>query len=55
MTSVATVRLRRSAERGFEDFGWTDNWMTFSFGGYSSREWNNFGPLRVMVENHIFV
>lgn len=48
-----TVRLRRSAERGFEDFGWTDNWMTFSFGGYHSREWNNFGPLRVIVENHI--
>jgi redox-sensitive bicupin YhaK (pirin superfamily) len=27
--------------------------MTFSFGGYQSREWNNFGPLRVIVENHI--
>lgn len=51
--SSPTVRLRRSAERGFEDFGWTDNWMTFSFGGYHSREWNNFGPLRVIVENHI--
>ena len=51
--SAPTVRLRRSAERGFEDFGWTDNWMTFSFGGYQSREWNNFGPLRVIVENHI--
>lgn len=47
------VRLRRGADRGFEDFGWTDNWMTFSFGGYHSREWNNFGPLRVIVENHI--
>ena len=51
--SSPSVRLRRSAERGFEDFGWTDNWMTFSFGGYHSREWNNFGPLRVIVENHI--
>jgi redox-sensitive bicupin YhaK (pirin superfamily) len=51
--SAPTVRVRRSAERGFEDFGWTDNWMTFSFGGYHSREWNNFGPLRVIVENHI--
>ena len=49
----ATVRVRRSNDRGFEDFGWTDNWMTFSFGGYHSREWNNFGPLRVIVENHI--
>jgi len=47
------LRLRRSAERGFEDFGWTDNWMTFSFGGYHDPRWVNFGPLRVMVENHI--
>ncbi|MFM2123891.1 MAG: hypothetical protein RL328_342 [Acidobacteriota bacterium] len=53
MPSAPVLRIRRSAERGFEDFGWTDNWMTFSFGGYHSREWNNFGPLRVMVENHI--
>ena len=52
MASAPTLRIRRSAERGFEDFGWTDNWMTFSFGGYHSREWNNFGPLRVIVENH---
>jgi redox-sensitive bicupin YhaK (pirin superfamily) len=48
-----SVLLRRSAERGFEDFGWTDNWLTFSFGGYRDPAWNNFGPLRVMVENHI--
>lgn len=47
------IRLRRSKERGFEDFGWTDNWMTFSFGGYHDPKWNNFGPLRVIVENHI--
>ena len=48
-----SVLVRRSAERGFEDFGWTDNWMTFSFGAYRDPKWNNFGPLRVMVENHI--
>jgi redox-sensitive bicupin YhaK (pirin superfamily) len=53
MPSTPQVRLRPSAERGYEDFGWTDNFMTFSFGGYHSREWNNFGPLRVIVENHI--
>jgi quercetin 2,3-dioxygenase len=47
------IKLRRSHERGFEDFGWTDNWMTFSFGGYRHPDWNRFGPLRVMVENHI--
>lgn len=49
----ANVRLRRSQERGFEDFGWADNYMTFSFGGYRDPVWNNFGPLRVMIENHI--
>ncbi len=48
-----TVRLRRSRDRGFEDFGWTDNWMTFSFGGYYDPDWVHFGPLRVIVENHI--
>ena len=47
------LRLRRSRERGFEDFGWTDNWMTFSFANYRDPEWIHFGPLRVMVENHI--
>ncbi|MGA2877682.1 MAG: pirin family protein [Bryobacteraceae bacterium] len=52
-TSTPTILLRRSQERGFEDFGWTDNYMTFSFGGYRDPVWNNFGPLRVMIENHI--
>jgi redox-sensitive bicupin YhaK (pirin superfamily) len=53
-TSAASdVRLRRSQERGFEDFGWADNYLTFSFGGYRDPAWNNFGPLRVMIENHI--
>ena len=48
-----TLRIRRSEERGFEDFGWADNWMTFSFADYNDPEWVHFGPLRVMVENHI--
>jgi quercetin 2,3-dioxygenase len=48
-----SIWLRRSQERGFEDFGWTDNYMTFSFAGYRDPVWNNFGPLRVMIENHI--
>lgn len=52
-TATPAVRVRRSGERGFEDFGWTDNWMTFSFGSYHDREWMHFGPLRVIVENHI--
>lgn len=52
-TATPTVLLRRSQERGFEDFGWTDNYMTFSFASYRDPVWNNFGPLRVMIENHI--
>ena len=52
-TATPAVLLRRSQERGFEDFGWTDNYMTFSFAGYRDPVWNNFGPLRVMIENHI--
>lgn len=47
------IRLRKSKERGFEDFGWTDNWMTFSFANYHDAEWMRFGPIRVIVENHI--
>jgi redox-sensitive bicupin YhaK (pirin superfamily) len=53
MDRTPTIRLRRSDERGFEDFGWTDNSMTFSFAGYHDPRWMRFGPLRVMVENHI--
>ena len=47
------IKIRRSKERGFEDFGWTDNWMTFSFANYHDPDWMRFGPLRVIVENHI--
>lgn len=52
-SSSPSVRVRRSDERGYEDFGWADNWMTFSFADYHDPEWVHFGPLRVMVENHI--
>jgi redox-sensitive bicupin YhaK (pirin superfamily) len=48
-----SITVRRSEDRGFEDFGWTDNWMTFSFANYHDPEWMRFGPLRVIVENHI--
>lgn len=47
------LRLRRAAERGFEDMGWTDNWFTFCFKEYNDPAWRHFGPLRVMIENHI--
>jgi quercetin 2,3-dioxygenase len=47
------LRIRRSNERGYEDFGWADNWMTFSFSAYHDPAWMRFGPLRVMIENYI--
>ncbi|MBZ5575051.1 MAG: pirin family protein [Acidobacteriia bacterium] len=52
-STAPVLKLRRSRERGYEDFGWTDNWMTFAFGGYYDPKWVRFGPLRVIVENHI--
>lgn len=50
---MEAIQIRRSEERGFEDFGWTDNWMTFSFANYHDPDWIHFGPIRVIVENHI--
>lgn len=47
------IRIRRSDDRAYEDFGWADNRMTFSFADFSDPAWHNFGPLRVMVENYI--
>ncbi|HYW96463.1 MAG TPA: hypothetical protein VE870_12795, partial [Bacteroidales bacterium] len=47
------IKIRRSKDRGLENFGWTDNWMTFSFANYHDPEWMHFGPIRVIVENHI--
>lgn len=52
-TAERGVRVRRSAERGYEDLGWADHWLTFSFDDYHDPDWGGFGPLRVMVENHI--
>lgn len=49
----SVIQIRRSEDRGFENFGWADNWMTFSFADYNDPEWTHFGPLRVIVENHI--
>ena len=47
-----TLRICRSDERGFEDFGWADNWMTFSFANYNDPGWVHFGPLRPQGRHH---
>ncbi len=41
-----TLRICRSDERAFEDFGGADNWMTFSFANFNDPAWVHFGPLR---------
>jgi redox-sensitive bicupin YhaK (pirin superfamily) len=53
MQQDKTIRLRRSEERGYEDLGWADNWLTFSFFKYYDPEWIHFGPIRAITENHI--
>lgn len=45
--------IRRSEDRGYSDYGWTDAWFTFSFAEYHDPEWMGFRSLRVITENTI--
>ena len=47
------IRIRRSADRGYADFGWLKSRHTFSFGNYYDDKNMGFGPLRVINEDRV--
>jgi quercetin 2,3-dioxygenase len=47
------IRIRRSGERGYADFGWLKSRHTFSFGNYLDDSFMGHGPLRVINEDRV--
>jgi len=47
------IRILRSADRGYADFGWLKSRHTFSFGNYHDGKHMGFGPLRVINEDRV--
>ena len=47
------IVLRKSADRGYFDYGWLKTYHTFSFADYFDREHMSFGSLRVINEDFV--
>ena len=47
------IRIRRSADRGYADYGWLQTHHTFSFGHYDDPQYRGFRSLRVMNEDRV--
>ena len=45
--------VRKSADRGHINHGWLDTQHSFCFGSYYHPDWQQFGTLRVINEDHI--
>ena len=50
---AAASAIRRSEERGYADYGWTDAHLTFSMAEYYDPRWMGYRSLRVIAENTI--
>jgi redox-sensitive bicupin YhaK (pirin superfamily) len=47
------LEVRRSVDRGYEDYGWLKTYHSFSFADYYDPVNEEFGPLRVINEDRV--